>query len=663
VPLAPSDGPADGSMPPVDPRLLTFATRLVPLAALVAIGAGAVALTGWAAGLDVLKRVVPGAASMKPNTAVCLMLLALGLWLGAGATPRRRRGAAGVCAVALVVALTTLVEYAAGVNLPVDRVLFAAATAADTVGGAHPGRPAPNTAAAFVLLGGAQVLLLARRDDRAVRTSQILSLAAAVVGLLGLYGYAFRVPAGENFLGLTGMAVNTAAVVTLIATATLFARPEDGLARVLLARGASAMLTRRMVLATAAVPPLIGLACLYGQETGRAFDTRLAVALLVAGNVIVFTAVSFAAGARAAKLEAARDHSELLLARHAQLQAVVDHLPAAVFMQDLQGRYALVNEAFETMRGDPATAARFDGYVARARTADRAVRFEQAVTAGPRPMTYLAEVFALRDPAGQPYAMCGVLTDITELRAREAELTAFAYEVAHDLRGPLTPIAGFARILAEDLTAGVREAELLVPNLERICRGVDRMESLIRDLLAYATARDGAIHPEPVDLQAMVAAIVAERTGHPRVADELKPDISTGPLPTVRADPVLCRQLLDNLIGNALKYTYPDHAAHIAISGRSQPDGWVRVDIADRGIGIPVGDQEQVFATFHRVATGRVYAGTGLGLAICRRVVDRHHGSIRVGDNPGGGSRFSFTLPGLQLTPLDADPLETLQTH
>ena len=581
MPFAGSDGPADGPVPPVDTRLLRLATRLVPLTAVVATGAGTVALTGWATGSEVLERVVPGAASMKPNTAVGLILLALGLWLAASGTPRRRRAAAATCAVVLLIALVTLVEYAAGVDLGVDRVLFATATAMDTVGGAHPGRPAPNTATAFVLLGGAQVLLLARRDDRAVRTAQVLSVAAAVIGLLGLYGYAFRVPAGESFLGLTGMAVNTAAVVTLIATATLFARPEDGLARLLTARGPSAMLTRRMVLATATVPPLIGLVCLYGQEPGRAFDTRLAVALLVAGNVIVFTTVSFVAGARAARLEAARDRSELRLARHAQLQAELVH-----------------RELIET-----------------------------------------------------------------DLRAREAELTAFAYEVAHDLRGPLTPIAGYARILAEDLAAGVREVERLVPNLDRICHGVDRMESLIRDLLAYATARDGAIHPEPIDLQAMVAAIVAERTGHLRLTDALEPDISTGPLPTVRADPVLCRQLLDNLIGNALKYTYPDRAAHIAISGQSQPDGWVRVDVADRGIGIPAGDQERVFATFQRATTGRVYAGTGLGLAICRRVVDRHHGSIRVGDNPGGGSRFSFTLPGMQLTPFDAEPDGALRTH
>jgi PAS domain S-box-containing protein len=687
----------DGSGPPADPRLLTFAARLVPTAALLTIGMGAVALTGWLLELDVLKRVLPDSSSMKPNTAACLILLGLSLLLTTSAAPARRRAAVAACTVVLAVAAATLTEYATGLDLALDRALFATATASDTIAGAHPGRPAPNTAATFVLLAAAQLLVLIRRDDRTVLTAQILSLTASVVGLLGIYGYAFRVSGSESFLGLTGMAVHTAAAVLLTATATFYAHPRTGLARLLTAQGASAMLTRRMLIATTTVPPLLGAVCLYGQDVWHLFDPRLAVALLVAGNVIVFAVVSFVAGTRAARLEAARDHSELLLAGHTKLQAVVDRMPASIFMKDMQGRYALVNEAFEKMLDpdhgtalghtddelfDEATAARLHDYANLARTAGQPIRFEHIVSRQGRPMTYLSEVFVLRDPVDHPYAICGVLTDIserkqaelqiaataaelqdelvhrqrveTELRAREAELTAFAYEVAHDLRGPLTPIGGFARILADDLAEGVSDATELVPTVEHICRGVDRMERLIGDLLSYATARDGAFHPEPVDLQDMVAAIIAERTDHLRTASPvLFPDIRTGPLPDVRADPVLCRQLLDNLIGNALKYTYPGRSAHVAISGQTQADGWVRVEIADQGIGIPADDQDRVFTSFHRVATETGYAGSGLGLAICRRVIDRHHGTIEVGDNPGGGSQFTFTLPGLQLaTPI-----------
>ncbi|WP_196468225.1 ATP-binding protein [Planomonospora sp. ID91781] len=116
-----------------------------------------------------------------------------------------------------------------------------------------------------------------------------------------------------------------------------------------------------------------------------------------------------------------------------------------------------------------------------------------------------------------------------------------------------------------------------------------------------------------------------------------------GPLPTVEADLSMIRQLLTNLIGNAIKYTPPGHAAHVDITGTRTGDGRVCVEIADRGIGIPPGEHQAIFAGFHRAATG--YTGTGLGLAICQRIVERHGGTITATDNSGGGARFTFTLP------------------
>ncbi|MEV8509709.1 ATP-binding protein [Actinoplanes sp. NPDC051475] len=177
------------------------------------------------------------------------------------------------------------------------------------------------------------------------------------------------------------------------------------------------------------------------------------------------------------------------------------------------------------------------------------------------------------------------------------------------------------------------------------------MRRLIDDLLTYATARDAAISPVAVELQALTAEVVAERTAHLRNPTDgqvaLFPDVYTGPLPTVHADPVLLRQLLDNPIGNALKYTLPGQRARIDISAHHRPgDTHARIQIADRGIGIPAADQAKVFDTFHRSAAHtRNCAGTGLGLAICKKIAERHDGSIRAADNPGGGTRILLTLP------------------
>jgi signal transduction histidine kinase len=237
----------------------------------------------------------------------------------------------------------------------------------------------------------------------------------------------------------------------------------------------------------------------------------------------------------------------------------------------------------------------------------------------------------------------------TELRAREAELTDFAGVVAHDLKTPLLAVAGFTELLRYDLADGRPEGldTASGESMDKITAGVQRMSQLIDDLLTFATSRDRSLHPESVDLQALVAQIITERTSYPRSSgsSRLRPEIEVGPLPNVQADPMMCRQLLDNLIGNALKYTLPGQAAQIKISAQLEAGPTVRVEIADHGVGIPPGEHANVFASFHRAHTGSAYLGTGLGLAICQRIVDRHGGTIGVGDNPGGGSCFHFSLP------------------
>jgi signal transduction histidine kinase len=187
----------------------------------------------------------------------------------------------------------------------------------------------------------------------------------------------------------------------------------------------------------------------------------------------------------------------------------------------------------------------------------------------------------------------------------------------------------------------------------------------LQRVLRRLAAGDRSARADPVgppEVRHLVTGVVSERTAHllpaadaatPR---EAVPRIHIGPLPVVRADPGMIRQLLDNLIGNALKYTRVGQPADIGISATQSPDGTVDIQIADRGIGIPADEQADVFTSFHRAHTGRGYAGTGLGLAICQRVVDRHGGTIRAEDNPGGGTRIRVMLPvdgppGQPLTP------------
>ncbi|MDQ1656097.1 MAG: hypothetical protein QOD41_1180, partial [Cryptosporangiaceae bacterium] len=291
----------------------------------------------------------------------------------------------------------------------------------------------------------------------------------------------------------------------------------------------------------------------------------------------------------------------------------------------------------------------------RALAGERTEPVEMLVRDGGRTEDRIVSIRArpLESSAGRPGAVA-VFHDVTELRAQEAELRAFAGVAAHDLKAPIAAVAGFAELLTDEL-------HLRLPGgisgdtayyLDRMTCGLDRMQQLIDALLTYATARDRALQTEPVDLQELTAAVVSERTAHLRSTaagdgeTPLFPDIYTGPLPVVLADRAMLRQLVDNLIGNAIKYAVPGQPARIDISAHLR-DGESRawIEIADRGIGIPPGQHEAVFHSFHRAHTGGGYAGTGLGLAICQRIAARHGGTIGATDNPGGGTRIHLTLP------------------
>ncbi|SHM51929.1 sensor histidine kinase [Cryptosporangium aurantiacum] len=226
-----------------------------------------------------------------------------------------------------------------------------------------------------------------------------------------------------------------------------------------------------------------------------------------------------------------------------------------------------------------------------------------------------------------------------ELRRRERELAGFAGVAAHDLRSPLTAASAYLEVLADD------ESDRLDTQgqefLGRARSAVARTDRMLTDLLEYATAENKELNRAHVDLAVLAADVIAERT------DRLEPDpyrVTLGELPVVSGDRGMLCQVLDNLIGNALKYTAPGRPPRVAVGSRRIEGGW-RIEVADRGIGIPFVEREGVFDAFHRGDGSAGFSGSGLGLAICRRIVERHGGTIGIDDNPEGGSVFWFTLP------------------
>jgi signal transduction histidine kinase len=240
-----------------------------------------------------------------------------------------------------------------------------------------------------------------------------------------------------------------------------------------------------------------------------------------------------------------------------------------------------------------------------------------------------------------------LLHDVTAQRARLRELGNFAGMVAHDLRGPLTVLDGWLEVVQDRDEDGESSAEhqLVVEDAVRKARDASRrMRQVIEDWLNYTVVQNGQVQPDSVKLEDVAIEIIASRRARWLEADE--PRFVLDLAHEVQADPGLLRQLLDNLVGNAIKYTPADQPPWIELHSEQDVEpGWIRVDIVDRGIGIPEGQEELIFGEFHRGPVEGRSAGTGLGLALTRRIVALHGGEITARSNAEGGSTFSFTLP------------------
>jgi signal transduction histidine kinase len=218
-----------------------------------------------------------------------------------------------------------------------------------------------------------------------------------------------------------------------------------------------------------------------------------------------------------------------------------------------------------------------------------------------------------------------------ELARSNADLEAFAHVVAHDLTAPLATILGSVELLAP----AVRGEEGR-RGLAAIRRGARRMADLIDGVLTYSrvTAHTGTALP--VDPLRIVREVVADLDATATVQ-------ATGPFPLVAVEPVQLRQLLQNLIANALKFARPELPPQVQVHATTN-DALVEIVVADNGIGIPADVRPQVFALFQRLPATADRPGSGIGLATCARIVERYGGHIWVEDSPLGGAAIHFTL-------------------
>jgi PAS domain S-box-containing protein len=382
---------------------------------------------------------------------------------------------------------------------------------------------------------------------------------------------------------------------------------------------------------------------------------------------------------QATKLERMIDEQRLL-------DLFLEHIPNQVYFKDRESRFMRVSHVQANHLGlnDPAEAiGKTDFDFFSAEHAKQALADEQQILRTGRPITWKEEMetwpdgretwalttkVPLRDARGEIIGTLGISHDITarkraeqelrehklhleevvaartaelahkaeELAQSNAELEQFAYVASHDLQEPLRMIASYTQLLARRYQGKLdADADEFI---HFAVDGANRMQQLIRDLLAYSRLTTRGKAPQ----------LTESREACERALENLRQAIEdTGAvihveaLPAVLGDATQLAQLFQNLIGNALKYCKQKPEIHVG-AGRKE-DEWLFF-VRDNGIGIEPEYFDRVFQMFQRLHTRNEYSGTGIGLAICRKIVERHGGKIWIESQPGRGSTFWFTI-------------------
>ena len=237
----------------------------------------------------------------------------------------------------------------------------------------------------------------------------------------------------------------------------------------------------------------------------------------------------------------------------------------------------------------------------------------------------------------------------TELARSNADLEQFAYVASHDLSEPLRKVTNFSQLLerqyADQLDDKARQYMAFMVD------GAKRMQALINDLLDFSRVGRSEEHFVEVDLDLALARAVSNLEVS---ITEAQAVIEHDPLPSVSGELTLLTVLLQNLIGNAVKYRSPDRPCRVRVSAEPRNGEWL-LTVDDNGIGVDPQYSDRIFTIFQRLHLRGEYSGTGIGLALCRRILEFHHGRIWLAEKTEPGARFQLTLPQTQAATERAD--------
>ena len=634
---------------------------------------GLTVLIGWALGSMTLTAVIPGAISMKSNSAFCFVVSAICLRLA-----KRRSAWTKVCLgvgllVIATIATLTLVEYLAGYDFGIDTLLFSDPTA--VAAGFPAGRMAPITAVAFILIS-VSIGLSRLRHESATLAAHVTIIIVLFVAFQSFISYLIGVsnPFGSAYY--TRMAIHTSIAFLSLSVGVLFLHPKRGVMGSLTSKTSAGRATRMMLIASLIVPFTVRMGALFGAEHGL-FDQDFSQLLQVVGITGLMTVIVVLAGRQLLAAGALQNESlktlriseekfKALVSASAQIQWSTDE--AGNVIDDSSSWREFTGQSFDEWKGR--------GWLNAIHPDDRAAALAAWALATDTKTPYRAEYrlrtrkgewrwtsargVPLYNADGSIKIWVGMNEDIEDKKSAledikrsrlEAEKanrlkSAFLANMSHEIRTPLGAMIGFNDLLKEKRL----EPGELSEYVETISRNGSQLTLLINDILDLSKIKAGEIslnyslfRPEVLVNEVLSYMRSGADAKKVKVLLETSDDLPE----LIVSDPARIKQILVKTFGNALKFTESGHI-RVYLTATSGPAPGLDIQISDTGIGIDLDAQKTLFETFVQAdgSMTRKFGGTGLGLALARRLVRALGGDITlVRSSVGTGTTFKISIP------------------